>query len=89
MTLDVYHGCKATNQTKSNIYYRESSSSSLDTAGQSEESCNTTFSTSPSDVTNSRIGGANPTHHQSQPIKINVQNLSPEVENVEDIRAQR
>lgn len=69
-------------------YRRESSSSSLDTAGQSEESCNTTFSTSPSDVTNSRIGGANPTHHQSQPIKINVQNLSPEVENADDIRAQ-
>lgn len=68
-------------------YKRESSSSSLDTAGQSEESCNTTFSASPPDAPNSRIG-ANPSHHQSQPIKINVQNSSPEVENVNDIRAQ-
>lgn len=68
-------------------YKRESSSSSLDTAGQSEESCNTTFSASPPDAPNNRIG-ANPSHHQSQPIKINVQTSSPEVDNANDIRAQ-
>lgn len=68
-------------------YKRESSSTSLDTAGQSEESCNTTFSASPPDAPNNRMG-ANHSHYQSQPIRINVQNSSPEVENVNDVRAQ-
>lgn len=66
--------------------YRPSTSDS-DTTGQSEESCTTMFSTSPCDVP--KATGKPAPHHQSQPIKINVQHSSPVLERLPEFKTQR
>jgi len=70
------------------IQVEGSSTSESDTGGgQSEESCATTFSTSPMDAPKV-VGGGAP-HHQSQPIKINIQGSSPVNDRFPDFRTQR
>ena len=66
------------------LYFSRSSTSDSETAGQSEESCTTTFSTSPSDGNLFRAPLNVAPHHQSQPIKINIQGSSPDADNFYD-----
>ncbi|XP_045203986.2 autophagy-related protein 13-like [Mercenaria mercenaria] len=67
--------------------YRRQSTCDSDT-GQSEESCTTTFSTSPCGES-LRTKGSPASHHQSQPIKINLQGSSPVTDKFpDDLRPQ-
>lgn len=67
--------------------YRRQSVSDTDSGGQTEESCTTTFSTSPCDYTPRGPGSPAP-HHQSQPIKINVVGTSPVHDRYPDFKTQ-
>ena len=67
--------------------FRQSTGDS-DSTGQSEESCTTTFSTSPCGEP-LRTKGSPASHHQSQPIKINIQGSSPVTDKFPDLRPQR
>lgn len=67
--------------------YRRQSTSDTDSAGQSEESCTTTFSTSPCDLI-SRGPNSPAPHHQSQPIKINLLATSPLQDRFPDFKTQ-
>ncbi|WAQ98757.1 ATG13-like protein, partial [Mya arenaria] len=67
--------------------YKSSSTSDSDTGGgHSEESCTTTFSTSPCDAPRSLESPA--PHHQSQPIKIQIKPTSPPADTFLDFRTQ-
>lgn len=68
------------------FHFRSSTSESETAGGQSEESCATTFSTSPGDAP--KVVGHAP-HHQSQPIRINIQGSSPVCDRFPDFRTQR